>query len=63
MMERVISDPKARGLLGGIGESIDLEDSIRTDMKTFVLSCIYDESANTAWWQARLSSGKKKKNK
>ena len=46
VMERVISDPKERGLLGGIGESIDLEDSIRADMKTFVLSCLFGESAD-----------------
>ena len=38
VMERVISDHEVRELLGRIGESIDLEDSIRADMKTFVLS-------------------------
>ena len=34
MLERVISDPESRELLGQTGESIDLEDSIRADMKT-----------------------------
>lgn len=63
VMETVISDPEARKLLGRIGESIDLEDSIRADMKTFVLSCIYGESADATCGQARASKWQKMKKK
>jgi hypothetical protein len=48
VLERVVFDFEARELLGRIGESIDLEDSIIADMNTFVLSCIYGESADAA---------------
>ena len=63
VMARVISDPEARELLGRIGERIDLEDSIRADMKTFVLSCIYAESADATCGQARASKWQKMKKK
>lgn len=63
VMERVISDPEASKLFGRIGESIDSEDSIRADMKTFVLSCIYGESADATCGQARASKWQKMKMK
>ena len=63
VLERVISDPEARELLGRIGESIELEDSIRADMKTFVLSCIYGESAGSTCGQARASNWQQMKKK
>ena len=60
VMDRVISDPEARKLLERIGESIDLEDSIRANMKTFVLSCIYGGRADATCGQARASKWQKK---
>ena len=62
-IQKVISDLKARELLGRIGESIDLKDSIRADMKTFVLSYIYGESGNATCKQARASKWQKMKKK
>ena len=63
LLEKVITDPEARELLGRVGESLELEDEVRADMKAFVLSKIYAESADVTCGQARASKWNKLKNK
>jgi len=63
VLEKVISDPEARELLGRVGESLELEDEVRADMKAFVLSKVYAESADVTCGQARASKWHKLKKK
>ena len=63
VLEKVITDPEARGLLGRVGESLELEDEVRSDMKTFVLSKIYALSDVVNCGQARASQWHKLKKK
>ena len=46
MLQKVISDPEARELLGGVAESLELRDEVKATMKTFVLSKIYNEDTS-----------------
>jgi hypothetical protein len=46
-----------------VGESFELEDEVRADMKTFVLSNIYAESADVTCGQARAFKWHKLKKK
>lgn len=62
-MQKVISDPEARELLLRVGESLQLEDEVRANMKAFVLSKVYGESANATCGQARASKWHKLKKK
>ena len=63
VLEKAITDPEARGLLGRVGESLELEDEVRSDMKTFVLSKIYALSDVVNCGQARVSQWHKLKKK
>ena len=63
VLEKVITDPEARGLLGRVGESLELEDEVRSNMKTFVLSKIYALSDVVNCGQARASQWHKLKKK
>ena len=40
VLEKVMVVAEARELLGRVGESLELKDEVRADMKTFVLSII-----------------------
>ncbi len=42
------TDPDTRKLLGQVGENLELEDGVRADMKEFVLSLVYGESADVS---------------
>jgi len=63
VLQKVITDHEARELLIRVGESVELEDEIRANMKSFVLSKIYAESANVTCGQARASKWHKLKKK
>ena len=63
MLQKVISDPEARKLLGGVGESLELRDEVKATMKTFVLSKIYNEDTGVTCGQARASWWHKMKKK
>jgi len=55
MLQKVIRDPEARELLGGVGEILELRDEVKATMKTFVLSKIYNEDTGVTCGQARAS--------
>jgi hypothetical protein len=61
--EKVKINSEARELLGRVGESLELKHDVRADMKAFVLSVIYAESADVSCGQARVSKWHKLKNK
>ena len=63
VLEKVITDPEARELLGRVGENLELEDEVRADMKAFVLSYVYGENADVTCGQARASKWHKLKKK
>lgn len=63
VLQKVITDPEARELLARVGDSLELEDKVRADMKAFVLSIIYGESADVTCGQARASKWHKLKKK
>ncbi|KAL8563361.1 hypothetical protein ACOMHN_008200 [Nucella lapillus] len=63
VMETAMTNPEARELLERVGESLDLENSVKADMKSFVLSSIYGESADATCRQARASKWHKMKRK
>ncbi|KAL8587710.1 hypothetical protein ACOMHN_020928 [Nucella lapillus] len=63
VMETAMTNPEARELLERVGESLDLENSVKADMKSFVLSSIYGESADATCGQARASKWHKMKRK
>ncbi|KAL8559000.1 hypothetical protein ACOMHN_039756 [Nucella lapillus] len=63
VMETAMTNPEARELLERVGESLDLENSVKADMKSFVLSSIYGESADATCGQAIASKWHKMKRK
>ena len=63
LLEKVIVNAEARELLGRVGESLKLKDEVRADMKAFVLSIVYGQSANVTCGQARASKWHKLKKK
>ncbi len=50
VLEKAITAPAARELLRRVGETLELEDDVRADMKAFVLSNVYSESAESYMW-------------
>ncbi len=62
-LQKVINDPEARELLGQVGESLELRDEVKADMKAFVFSKVYAESADATFGQARASKWHKLKKK
>jgi len=58
LLQKLISDAETRQLLGRVGESLELRDGVRADMKAFVLSKVYSENAGG---QARASKWHKMK--
>ena len=63
VLQKVMTDPEARELLARVGENLELEDEVRSEMKAFVLSIIYAESADATCGQARASKWHKLKRK
>ncbi|KAL8603169.1 hypothetical protein ACOMHN_032615 [Nucella lapillus] len=63
VMETAMTIPEARELLERVGKSLDLENSVKADMKSFVFSSIYGESADATCGQARASKWHKMKRK
>jgi len=63
LLQKVISDTEARQLLGRVGESLELRDEVRANMKAFVLSKVYSENAGVTCGQARASRRHKMKKK
>ena len=59
----MITDQKARELLGRVGESLDLGESVKDDMKAFILSKVYGESMHATCGEARASKWRKMKKK
>ena len=62
-MEKVMTNPETRQLLRRVGENLVLEDRVRAEMKAFVLSIVYAESADVTCGQARASKWHKLKKK
>ena len=60
VLQKLITDPQTRKLLARVGESLELEEEVRSDMKAFVLSKVYAENADTCG-QARASKWHKLK--
>ena len=44
LLQKVITDPESRELLGRVGGHLKLRDDVRDEMKAFVLSRVYGES-------------------
>ena len=63
VLEKVMAVAEARELLGQVGESLELKDEVRADMKAFVLSIVYGESAGVTCGQARASKWQNMKKK
>ncbi|MES9880814.1 MAG: hypothetical protein ABW185_08030 [Sedimenticola sp.] len=63
VLEKAITAPAARELLRRVGETLELEDDVRADMKAFVLSNVYSEIADVTCGQARASKWHKLKKK
>ncbi|KAG1649773.1 Transcriptional activator protein Pur-beta [Nymphon striatum] len=63
LLQKMVNDPEARELLLRVGESLELQDEVTTDMKAFVLSKVYAESADVTCGQARASKWHKLKKK
>ena len=63
VLQKVITDPEAKDLLGRVGESLELDDVVRADMKAFVLAKVYGESTDFTCGQARASKWHKLKKK
>ena len=63
VLKKMINDSGARELLGRVGERLELQDSVKADMKAFVISNIYGESADVTCGQARASKWHKLKKK
>ena len=51
----VQTDPQAREHLGRVGESLELKDEVKADMKAFILSKVYGEDIAFTCGQARAS--------
>ena len=47
VLQKLTTDPQTRKLLARVGESLELEEEVRSDMKAFVLSKVYAENADT----------------
>lgn len=63
VLEKLMVVPEARELLGRVGESLELKDEVRADMKVFVLSIVYAEKKDVTCGQARASKWHKLKKK
>lgn len=61
LLQKLISDPEARELLGRVGGSQELRDEVVTAMKTFVLYKIYNKNVNVTCGQDRSSRWHKMK--
>ena len=48
-------DPQAREHLGRVGESLELKDEVKADMKAFILSKVYGENIALTCGQTRAS--------
>ena len=63
LLAKVAKDPQARELLEKVGESLELDDKVRDQMKKFVLTYIYGGSGDVTCGQARASKWNKLKSK
>ena len=61
VLEKVMDVPEARELLERVGVSLELKDEVRVDIKAFVFSIVYAESADVTCGQARASKWHKLK--
>ena len=63
LLAKVAKDLQARELLEQVGESLELDDNVRDQMKKFVLTYIYGGSGDVTCGQARASKWNKLKSK
>ena len=61
--QKLMKDLEARELLGRVGESLELKDKVKADMKAFILSKVYCEDNALTCGQARASKWQKLKKK
>ena len=59
LLAKVAKDPQARELIEQVGESLELDDKVRDQMKKFVLTYIYGGSGDVTCGQARASKWNK----
>ena len=63
LLQKLMKDPEARELLRRVGESLELKDEVKADMKAFILSKVYGEDIALTCGQARASKWQKLKKK
>ena len=63
LLQKLMKDPEARVLLGQVGESLELKDEVKADMKAFIFSKVYGEDIALICGQARASKWQKLKRK
>lgn len=56
-MKKVINNPEARQLLENVGQTLDLDEETKLNMKKFITSILYGESGSCA--QARAAKWQK----
>jgi len=55
LLRKCKKDPQAMDLLRDVGESLQLNDGTKSDMKAFVVSTIYGENGEISCGEARAS--------
>jgi len=63
LLEKVVCDHEAKEKLSRVGENLELEDKVKVDMQSYVLSKLYSESGDLTCGQARASKWQKMKRK
>ena len=63
LLEKVVSDHEAKEMLSRVGENLALEDVVKVDMQSFVLSKLCSESGDLTCGQATASKWQKMKRK
>jgi len=63
LMKKVMNDPESRELLKNVGDSLELVNETKADMKAFVISKIYGQNEDVTCGQARASKWHKLKKK
>ena len=48
-LEKVVSDHEAKEMLSRVAENLEVEDKVKVDMQSFVLSKLYSESRPYMW--------------
>jgi len=63
LLQKVVSDPEARKLLGRVGDSLELRAEVKDDLKTFIRSKVYSKNAGVIFGDGRASRWQKNEEK